>query len=119
MHVSGPARVLALQRRKLDAKAIEVTLIGFEPESKGYRLWDRQTRSVHLSRDVTFDESSFPSLQGAETHPTPSTSQVAPHVITPVTAVPHPPALPPQRAPSPAHSHSSEEEDVEDLLDPK
>ncbi|KAH9160799.1 hypothetical protein EDB89DRAFT_2081293 [Lactarius sanguifluus] len=103
---------------QLDAKAIEVMLIGFEPESKGYKLWDRQTRSVRLSRDVTFDESSFPSLQGVETHPTPTQVASPPPPVS-VIAVPSTSALPPQRAPSPAHSNSSEEEDVEDLLDPK
>jgi hypothetical protein len=54
---------------KLDAKATEVTFVGYEPGSKGYRLWDKNTRSVHLSRDVTFDESSFPSRKGDETSP--------------------------------------------------
>jgi len=80
---------------KLDAKAIEVTFIEYEPGSKGYRLWDKRTRSVHLSRDVTFDKSSFPSLQGAEPHPTPMSP---PHTIIipfyPVDADPHP--VPPQ-----------------------
>ena len=52
--------VPADKRRKLDAKAVEVTFIGYESGSKGYRLWNKRTHSVHLSRDVTFDESSFP-----------------------------------------------------------
>src|SRR5712672_2871779 len=38
------------KRRKLDAKAIEVTLVGYEPGSKGYRLWDKHTHSIKLSR---------------------------------------------------------------------
>jgi hypothetical protein len=38
--------VPADKHRKLDAKATEVTLIGFEPGAKGYQLWDKQTRSV-------------------------------------------------------------------------
>ena len=37
-----------------------MTLIGYEPGSKGYRLWNTSTRSIVLSRDVTFDERSFP-----------------------------------------------------------
>jgi hypothetical protein len=49
--------VPADKRRKLDAKAIEVTLVGYKPGSKGYQLWDKHTRSVKLLRDVTFDES--------------------------------------------------------------
>ena len=61
------------KHHKLDAKAIEVVLVGFEPDSKGYHLWDKQTHSVKLSRDVTFDESSFLSHKDVETHPAPST----------------------------------------------
>jgi len=74
--------VPADKRRKLDSKSIATTFIGYEPGSKGYRLWDKNTRSVHLSRDVTFDESSFPSL-GDETHPAPSPT-------IPAIAVPNP-----------------------------
>jgi transposase InsO family protein len=105
------------KRRKLDAKAIEVMLVGFEPGAKGYQLWDKQTHSVRLSRDVTFDESSFPSQKGVETHP----ASIPP---VPVIAAPNPAARPPfhidypVRAPSPTQSQSSAE-DVEDLLDPR
>jgi len=55
--------VPADKHRKLDEKSLVTVLVGFEPGSKGYKLWDRQTRSVKLSRDVTFDESSFPSRE--------------------------------------------------------
>jgi Integrase core domain len=48
------------KRKKLDPRSIEMTLIGYEPGSKGYRLWNSITRSIVLSRDVTFDERSFP-----------------------------------------------------------
>ena len=92
-------------------------LVGFEPDAKGYKLWDSQTRSICLSRDVTFDESSFPSLRGTD-HPPAHTSAVhTPHPHMSVTAAPHPPAPPPLRAPSPVSSHSSKE-DVKLLLDP-
>src|SRR6266702_5834640 len=47
------------KHRKLDAKAVEVTLVGYEAGAKGYQLWDKHTHSLRLSRDVTFDESSF------------------------------------------------------------
>jgi hypothetical protein len=109
--------VPADKRRKLDAKAIEVTLVGFEPGTKGYQLWDKQTHSVRLSRDVTFDKSSFPSQKGVETHP-------APLPAVPVIAAPNLVAGPPLyiefpvRAPSPTLSDSSAQ-DVENLLDPK
>src|SRR5260370_2820457 len=45
------------KQHKLDAKAIEVTLVRYKPGSKGYQLWDKHTHSVKLSRDVTFNES--------------------------------------------------------------
>ena len=48
------------KRKKLDPRSIEMTLVGYEPGSKGYRLWNSSTRSIVLSRDVTFDERSFP-----------------------------------------------------------
>jgi hypothetical protein len=113
----GYMHVPADKCRKLDAKAIEVTLVGFEPGAKGYQLWDKQTHSVRLSRDVMFDESSFPSQKGVETHP-------APIPPVPVIAAPNLAARPPfhidypVRAPSPTQSQSSAE-DVEDLLDPR
>ncbi|CCM06583.1 uncharacterized protein FIBRA_08861 [Fibroporia radiculosa] len=47
-------------RQKLDPTAKVVTFIGYEPNTKGYRFWDRSTRSVVVSHDVTFDETSFP-----------------------------------------------------------
>ena len=105
------------KRRKLDAKAIEVTLVGFEPEAKGYKLWDSQTCSIHLSRDVTFNESSFPSRKGSNLAPTPAPVVSTPLSTIPVVAAPHLPAPSPPRAPSPVSSHSSEE-DVKLLLDP-
>ena len=55
---------------KLDAKAVEVMFVGYEPGSKGYQLWDKNTHSVHLSVDVTFDENSFLS-RSTETSSTP------------------------------------------------
>jgi len=35
--------------------------VGYEPLSKGYTLWDRHSRCFISSRDVTFDEATFPS----------------------------------------------------------
>ena len=77
--------------RKLDAKAIEVTFVRYESGSKGYRLWDKNTHSVHLSRDVTFDESSFPA-RSTETSSAPTSQTVLP--FYPVYAVPNLPAMP-------------------------
>jgi hypothetical protein len=107
--------VPADKRRKLDAKAIEVMLVGYEPGSKGYQLWDKHIRSVKLSRDVTFDESCFPSQQGTET---PLPNSPIPIPFFPAIAAPNMPARPPTlRAPSPAPSMDSEE-DVQNILDP-
>ena len=49
-------------------RLFEATFIGYEPGSKGYRLWDKHTKSVKLSQDVKFDEESFPSHKSAEIH---------------------------------------------------
>ena len=37
-----------------------MTFIGYEPGSKGYQFWDKESRSVVISCDVKFDESKFP-----------------------------------------------------------
>jgi len=77
---------------KLDAKATLVTFVGYELSSKGYRLWDKNTCSVHLSRDVTFDKSSFPA-RDKETSPAPM-SQTKYTPFYPVYAEPNMPAMP-------------------------
>jgi len=99
----GYMHIPADKRRKLDAKATEVMLIGYESGSKGYRLWDNHTRSVHLSRDVTFDKSSFPSLSGDGPCP------AQPPIFIPAIAIPNQIVEPQERTPSPAQSESSEE----------
>ena len=48
------------KRRKLHPKSQEMTFIGYEPGSKGYQFWDKDSRSVVISRDVKFNESKFP-----------------------------------------------------------
>ena len=35
--------------------------MGYEPDTKGYTLWDRHSQSFIISRDVRFDEATFPS----------------------------------------------------------
>ena len=76
---------------KLDAKAIEVTFVGYEPGFKGYWLWDKNTCSVHLSRDVTFNKSSFPS-RSTETSSAPTSQPIIP--FYPVCAEPNLPVMP-------------------------
>lgn len=34
--------------------------VGYEQGSKGYKFWDASSRRIIVSRDVTFDEDSFP-----------------------------------------------------------
>ena len=43
-------------RKKLDAKAKKLTMVGYQGDSKNYRLYDPSSRKVIVSRDVTFDE---------------------------------------------------------------
>ncbi|KAL7280538.1 hypothetical protein ACG7TL_005470, partial [Trametes sanguinea] len=45
---------------KLDKKAVEMIFVGYEPGTKGYKFWNPATRSIVVSRDVIFDEESFP-----------------------------------------------------------
>ncbi|TFY51065.1 hypothetical protein EVJ58_g10757 [Rhodofomes roseus] len=45
---------------KLDKKAVEMIFVGYEQGSKGYRFWNPATRGIVVSRDVTFDEETFP-----------------------------------------------------------
>ena len=115
------------KRRKLDAKAVEATFVGYESGAKGYRLWDKRTRSLKLSRDVNFEEGVFPSRQGAEPHLAPSSpapvSVQAPNFTSPAPAAPNPPAVPPvlpARAPLPelSDSESDSEASVKNLLRP-
>ena len=47
-------------KHKLDPRSIEIMLIGYEPGSKGYWLWNQSTRLIILSYDVTFDKRSYP-----------------------------------------------------------
>ncbi|THH04746.1 hypothetical protein EW146_g10095, partial [Bondarzewia mesenterica] len=44
------------QRRKLDAKSLECTLIGYLPNRKAYRLVHRPSGRIVKSRNVIFDE---------------------------------------------------------------
>ena len=54
---------------KLDKKAVEMIFVGYEPGSKGYRFWNPATRSIVVSRDVTFNEESFPARKDLGNNP--------------------------------------------------
>ena len=44
------------KRSKLDSKTVECILVGYDGESKAYRLFDPMKRVVNVGRDVIFDE---------------------------------------------------------------
>ena len=44
------------KRRKLDDKSVKCIFIGYCEESKGYRLYNPETKKLMISRDVLFDE---------------------------------------------------------------
>ena len=50
------AHVPDAKRKKLDAKATPCWLVGYGEETKGWILWDPESRKYILSRDVTFNE---------------------------------------------------------------
>lgn len=52
----GYAHVPKVHRKKWDAKAVKVFLVGFEPTSKNFRLFDPEKRKVFISCDVKFNE---------------------------------------------------------------
>uniref|UniRef100_A0AAV1TWC1 Polyprotein n=1 Tax=Peronospora matthiolae TaxID=2874970 RepID=A0AAV1TWC1_9STRA len=47
------------KRLKWDPKACEGMFMGYEEASKAYRVYDIETGQVVISRDITFDESTF------------------------------------------------------------
>lgn len=57
-------------RRKLDLTSQALIHVGYEPESKSYRLWNPATRAITVSRDVRFDETTFP-LRSHDIHKIP------------------------------------------------
>jgi hypothetical protein len=44
---------------KLDNRGLKTIFIGYEPESKAYRLFNPVDGRLHVSRDVIFDENTF------------------------------------------------------------
>ena len=63
LHIFGCSAYVTInkkKRRKLDPKSREMTFISYEQGSKGYQFWDKDSRSVVISRDVKFNKSKFP-----------------------------------------------------------
>lgn len=55
------SHVRSFQRRsKLEPKATECILAGYPDGVKGYKLWDLKEKKFLISRDVIFEEDSFP-----------------------------------------------------------
>lgn len=53
---TGFVHVPKIGRKKWDAKAKKVYLVGFEATSKNFRLYDPETQKVKVSCDVNFNE---------------------------------------------------------------
>jgi hypothetical protein len=55
-------RVPDEMRKKLDQKSKECLMMGYSETTKGYRVYDIESRKIILSRDVIFNEREFPGL---------------------------------------------------------
>ena len=51
------AHIPLKQRTKLDPKSEDCTFVGYDDDSKGYRLFSHKRHSVIIRRDVTFNDS--------------------------------------------------------------
>ncbi|MCO5567105.1 hypothetical protein L7F22_020790 [Adiantum nelumboides] len=108
------------KRQKLDFKSRKLLFLGYSAESDAYRLYDPDTRTTTVSRDVVFDESFITSAEGATAQPIPILpppslpDPPASPVITPSTSHPVPPIQPPDVSPDHALSDSDSDLDVAD-----
>src|SRR5882762_8478461 len=66
------------RNHKFESQSLEMIFVGYEPNSKGYRLWDKHTRTIKVSTDVAFDKSSFPNKPTSITPPVPNPSDQVP-----------------------------------------
>ncbi|MCO5591578.1 hypothetical protein L7F22_045565 [Adiantum nelumboides] len=108
------------KRQKLDFKSRKLLFLGYSAESDAYRLYDPDTRTTTVSRDVVFDESFITSAEGAAAQPIPILpppsllDPPASPVITPSTSHPVPLIQPPDVSPDHALSDSDSDLDVAD-----
>ncbi|KAI5336524.1 hypothetical protein L3X38_015792 [Prunus dulcis] len=56
-------------KHKLSFKSIPCVFIGYDDHYKGYRCLDPFSDRIYISRNVTFDETSFPHKQPQNTSP--------------------------------------------------
>ncbi|MCO5550300.1 hypothetical protein L7F22_003783 [Adiantum nelumboides] len=108
------------KRQKLDFKSRKLLFLGYSAVSDAYRLYDPDTRTTTVSRDVVFDKSFITTAEGAAAQPIPilpppslPDPPVSP-VITPSTSHPVPPIQPPDVSPDHALSDSDSDLDVAD-----
>ena len=53
------AHIPEIQRRKMDDRAVKLRFVGYDLNSKGYRLLDEGTKHVYIRQDVLFNEQDF------------------------------------------------------------
>ena len=55
-----------IRQSKLEARALRCVMVGYQKGVKGYRLWciDPNNQKIIISRDVQFEETRMPYLEG-------------------------------------------------------
>lgn len=61
------AYVLNQDASKLQRRAKQMVMVGFEPGSNAYCFWDKSSQKIVISSDVKFDETCFPATRHAST----------------------------------------------------
>ena len=70
---------------KLDDRSMKMVFLGYEPGSKGYRVYDPVSGRLHVSRDVVFDETKGWNWEAPDDVATPDTFTVE-YVVRAATA---------------------------------